>query len=147
MTLQPEALDREVAVARMRRIEELVAALEQALPRVARSRPDSDAWLAAEQRLGQALRTAARLAAQLVAAGRLGAPESAAGLFEALGKAALLSREDAEALAALAERCDALGDGSAAQDPDALRATLAAAPKRLRGFLRAAARHVGGSAA
>lgn len=133
-------------MARLRRIEALTGALEERLPRVSRSRPDSDAWLAAERVLEQALRTGARLAAQLVAAGALGAPDSEAGMFACLGAKGWLSDEDARVLAALSEAADALADGTAASEPEVLRAQLASAPHALRAFLRAAARRVGGAA-
>ncbi len=145
-SLRPEALDREVAVARLRRIEALTAALEERLPRVSRSHPDSDAWLAAERVLEQALRTGARLAAQLVAAGALGAPESEAGMFACLGTKGWLAEKDARVLAELSDAAEALADGTAAREPDVLRAQLARAPHALRALLRAAARLVGGLA-
>jgi hypothetical protein len=144
--LDPDAIDREVAVARLRRVEALTAALEARLPLVSRSRSDGDAWLAAERLLDQALRTGARLAAQLVAAGALGAPESEAGMFACLGTKAWLSEADARVLVELSEAADALADGTAASEPEVLRAQLASAPHALRAFLRAAARRVGGAA-
>jgi uncharacterized protein YutE (UPF0331/DUF86 family) len=140
VSLELEALDLEVAVARLRRIDELVRALEERLPRVARSARDSDAWLAAERLLEQALRTAARLAAQLVAAGALGAPESEAEMFETLGGAGLLAASEAEALAALCEDAEALETGDLGLEK--ARELLARAPALLRAFLRACARQL-----
>jgi uncharacterized protein YutE (UPF0331/DUF86 family) len=138
------AIDREVATARMRRIEDLVLRVEKRLPRVVRSRPDTDSWLAAEHLVEQAVRTASRLAAQFVAAGALGAPESAAGMFACLGEKGWLPEAEAAGLARLAEAADRLADGSGAGDPVALRALLGGAPKLLRAFLRTAAIRLGG---
>jgi uncharacterized protein YutE (UPF0331/DUF86 family) len=137
------AIDREVATARMRRIEDLVAGVEKRLPLVARSRPDTDAWLAAEHLVEQAVRTASRLAAQLVAAGALGAPESAAGMFTCLGANGWLPESEAGGLARLSDTAERLADGSGAAEPAALRELLAGAPKLLRAFLRAAAIRLG----
>jgi len=137
------AIDREVATARMRRIEDLVTRAEKRLPLVLRASPDTDAWLAAEHLVEQAVRTSSRLAAQLVAAGALGAPESAAGMFACLGEKGWLSEAQAGELARLAEAAERLADGSAATDPAALRALLAAAPTLLRAFLRAVAIRLG----
>ncbi|HME72306.1 MAG TPA: hypothetical protein VKM54_20935 [Myxococcota bacterium] len=143
MVLASGAIDREVATARMRRIEDLVMRLEKRLPRVVRSRPDTDAWLAAEHLLEQAVRTASRLAAQFVAAGALGAPESAAGMFACLGEKGWLPAPEAAGLVRLADAAERLADGSAAADPAALRVLLAGAPKLLRAFLRTAATRLG----
>lgn len=143
MPLARGAIDREVATARLRRIEDLVLRVEKRLPRVLRSRPDTDAWLAAEHLLEQAVRTASRVAAQFVAAGGLGAPESAAGMFACLGEKGWLEAPEAAGLARLAEAAETLADGSAAADPAALRVLLAGAPKLLRSFLRSAAIRLG----
>ena len=129
----------------MRRVEDLVLRVEKRLPRVVRSRPDTDSWLAAEHLLEQAVRTASRLAAQFVAAGALGAPESAAGMFACLGEKGWLPGSQAAGLAQLAEAAERLADGSGAGDPVALRALLAGAPELLRGFLRTAAIRLGSS--
>jgi len=139
------AIDREVATARMRRIEELLLRVEERLPVVARSTPEMDAWLAAEHLVEQAVRTASRLAAQLVAAGALGAPESAAGMFACLGEKGWLPAPEAAGLVRLADQAERLADGSAASDPASLRELLAGAPKLLRVFLRTAAIRVGGA--
>jgi hypothetical protein len=127
----------------MRRVEELVLRVERKLPRVLRSRPDTDSWLAAEHLVEQAVRTASRLAAQFVAAGALGAPESAAGMFECLGEKGWLPEREAAGLASLAEAAERLADGSGAGNPAALRALLSGAPKLLRGLLRSAAIRLG----
>ena len=137
------AIDREVATARMRRIEDLVARVEDRLPLVLRASSDTDSWLAAEHLVEQAVRTASRLAAQLVAAGALGAPESAAYMFTCLGVYGWLPEAQAGELAQLADAAERLADGSAAADPVALRALLAAAPNLLRVFLRATAFRLG----
>jgi hypothetical protein len=127
----------------MRRIEELVMGVEKRLPRVLRSRPDTDAWLATEHLVEQAVRTASRLAAQFVAAGVLGAPESAPGMFACLGEKGWLPASHAVGLVRLADAAETLADGSAASDPEALKALLAGAPKLLRAFLRTAAIRLG----
>lgn len=145
MVLASGAIDREVATARMRRVEDLVLRVEKRLPRVVRSTPDTDSWLAAEHLLEQAVRTASRLAAQFVAAGALGAPESAAGMFACLGEKGWLPESQAAGLAQLAEAAERLADGSGAGDPVALRALLAGAPQLLRTFLRTAAIRLGSS--
>jgi len=137
------AIDREVAMARMRRVEDLVLRVEKRLPRVVRSRPDTDSWLATEHLVEQAVRTASRLAAQFVAAGALGAPESAAGMFVCLGEKGWLPESQATGLARLAEASERLADGSGAGDPVALRALLSGAPQLLRTFLRMAAIRLG----
>jgi len=136
-------IDREVATARMRRIEDLLRRVEERWPVVVRSRPDTDAWLATEHLVEQAVRTASRLAAQLVAAGALGAPESAAGMFVCLGEKGWLPETDATGLARLADGAERLADGSAAAYPAALRELLAGAPKLLRALLPTAAIRVG----
>lgn len=146
MGLARGAIDREVATARMRRIEDLVLRVEKRLPGVLRSRPDTDAWLATEHLVEQAVRTASRLAAQLVAAGVLGAPESAQGMFLCLGEKGWLSASQGVELARLADAAESLADGSAALDPEALRGLLAGAPRLLRAFLRTAAIRLGGTA-
>jgi uncharacterized protein YutE (UPF0331/DUF86 family) len=145
VVLASGAIDREVATARMRRIEELVLRIEKRLPRVVRSRPDTDSWLAAEHLVEQAVRTASRLAAQFVAAAALGAPESAAGMFACLGEKGWLPKPEVAGLAQLAEAAERLADGSGAGDPVALRALLSGAPKLLRAFLRTAASRLGSS--
>jgi len=127
----------------MRRIEELVERVEKRLPRVIRSRPDTDAWLAAERLVEQAVRTSSRLAAQLIAAGALGAPDSAAGMFACLGEKGWLPEHLADGLSRLADAAESLADGSAAGDPSGLAALLAGAPKLLRAFLRAVAIRLG----
>jgi hypothetical protein len=137
------AIDREVATSRMRRIEDLLMRVEKRLPRVLRSRPDTDAWLATEHLVEQAVRTASRVAAQFVAAGLLGAPESAAGMFTCLGEKGWLGEAEAMGLARLADAAERLADGSAASDPAALQILLAGAPKLLRTFLRTAAIRLG----
>jgi len=137
------AIDREVALARMRRIEQLVARVEKKLPRVVRSRPDTDAWLAAEHLVEQAVRTSSRLADQLVAAGALGAPDSEAGMFACLGEKGWLPEHVADGLSRLADAAERLADGSAASDPAALATLLAGAPKLLRAFLHTVANRLG----
>jgi len=145
VALARSTIDREVATARMRRIEDLVLRVEKRLPRVLRSRPDTDPWLATEHLVGQAVRTASRLAAQFVAAGVLGAPESAQGMFACLGEKGWLPAPEAVGLARLADAAETLADGSAASDPEALRVLLTGAPKLLRAFLRTAAVRLGGA--